>query len=125
MPDGVLVGLRILNTVNVHDKVVGISLRRRDQFKPDVVWDVFEKFTQSHARFGLTNRVEVHLDHVSCQVVTVEKKTKGRPLHVLSAFKKNIVVKAAFLCLAHAIVIAMARVNGDPEYKSYKNGRCL
>jgi len=24
-------------TQNVHDKVAGISLRRRDQFKPDVV----------------------------------------------------------------------------------------
>jgi len=34
-------------------------------------------------------------------------------------------VKAAFLCLAHAIIIAMARVNNDPNYKSYRSGRCL
>jgi len=32
-----LLGLRIPNTENVEDKVVGISLRRRDQLKPDVV----------------------------------------------------------------------------------------
>jgi hypothetical protein len=32
-----LVGLRIRNTENVQDKVVCISLRRRDQLKPDVV----------------------------------------------------------------------------------------
>jgi hypothetical protein len=38
MPDRDLVGLRIGNTENVQDKVVGISLRRRDQFKLDVVW---------------------------------------------------------------------------------------
>jgi len=31
-------------------------------------------------------------------------------------------LKAAFLCLAHALIIAMARVNGDPNYKSYRNG---
>jgi len=49
------------------------------------------------------------------------EKTKGRSLDVLSAIKRSI-VKAAFLCLAHALIIAMARVNGDPKYKSYKNG---
>ena len=42
------------------------------------------------------------------------EKTKGRSLTVLSAIKKSImVIKAAFLCLAHALKIAMARVNGD------------
>ena len=36
-----------------------------------------------------------------------------------SAIKKSIVVvKAAFLCLAHALIIAMARGNGDQRYKS-------
>ena len=38
------------------------------------------------------------------------------------AIKKSIVVNAAFLCLAHALVIAMVRVNGDPKYKSYTHG---
>jgi len=46
-----LVGLRIRSTENVKDKVSGISLRRRDQLKPDVVWDVLGKVTQSNARF--------------------------------------------------------------------------
>jgi len=31
-------------------------------------------------------------------------------------------MKAAFLCLAHALIIAMARVNGDPKYASYIDG---
>jgi hypothetical protein len=44
------------------------------------------------------------------------EKTRGRSFDVLSAIKKSIVaVKAAFLCLAHAIIIAMARVNNDPK----------
>jgi hypothetical protein len=40
VPDRNMVGLTIRNTGNVKDKVYGISLRRRDQLKPDVVWDV-------------------------------------------------------------------------------------
>jgi hypothetical protein len=36
--------------------------------------------------------------------------------------KRIVVVIAAFLCLSHALIIAMARVNGDPNYKSYRDG---
>jgi hypothetical protein len=49
-------------------------------------------------------------------------KTKERSLYTLNALKRSIVVNAAFLCLAHALIIGMARVNGDPKYKSYRNG---
>jgi len=31
-------------------------------------------------------------------------------------------VKAAFLCLAHALIIAMTRLNNDPKYKSCRIG---
>ena len=120
-----LVGLRIRNTENVEDKVVGISLRRRDQLKPDVVWDVLGKVIQSNARFALCDQLEVHLDHVRMPAGNgkAAEKTKGRPIGLMSAIKKSIVtVKAAFLCLAHALIIAMARVNGDPNYASYRDG---
>jgi hypothetical protein len=40
IPDRDLVGLKIRNTENVEDKVMGLSIRRRDQLKPDVIWDV-------------------------------------------------------------------------------------
>jgi len=33
-------------------------------------------------------------------------------------------VKAAFLCLAHALVIAIAQVNGDRKYALYRQGKC-
>ena len=62
--DRELIGLRIRNFENVQDKVVGLSLHRRDQLKPDVVWDVLRKVVQSNVRFGLADRLEVHLDHV-------------------------------------------------------------
>ena len=35
------------------------------------------------------------------------------------------VTKVAFLCLAHELIIAMARVTGDPKYQSYRRGNKL
>jgi hypothetical protein len=119
-----LVGLRIRNTENVQDKVVGSSLRRRDQLKPDVVWGVLGKVTQSNARFGLADRLEIHLDHVRMPAGNGREKSKGRSLDVMSAIKRSIVVvKEAVNCLAYALIIAMARLNGDPKYQSYRNSR--
>jgi hypothetical protein len=95
---------------------------------PDVVGDVLGKVIQSNATFCFSDRLEEHLDHVRMPVGNgrMAEKTKGRSLDVLSAIMRSIVaVKAAFLCLAHALVIAIANVNSDPKYKSYRNGRCL
>ena len=52
MRDTDFVGLRIRNTDNVQDKVVGISFRRREQLKPDLVWDVLGKVVQYNARLA-------------------------------------------------------------------------
>ena len=53
--------------------MVGISLRRRDQLKPGVVWCVLGKFIQSNARYALTDRLEVHLNNVRMPAGTVKK----------------------------------------------------
>jgi hypothetical protein len=91
-----MVCLSIRNTENLQDKVVGISLRRRDQLKPDVVWSVVGKIIQSNARFVLNDRLEVHLDHVRMPAGNGREKTKGRSIDVLSAIKRSIVtVKVA------------------------------
>ena len=85
-----------------------------------MVWAVLGKVIQSNARFDLSDRLEVHLNHVRMPVGNGNGgvKTKGRSLNVLSAIKKSIVVvKAAFKCMAHALVIAMAKVNSDPKYE--------
>ena len=34
-------------------------------------------------------------------------------------------MKAEFLCLPHVLIIAMSTVNGDPKYKSYRDGYSL
>jgi hypothetical protein len=54
---------------------------------------------QSNARFALTDRLEVHLDHVRMPAGNgkLAEKTKGRSLDLLSAIKSGVVVKAAFV----------------------------
>jgi len=51
-------------------------------------------------------------------------KSRGRPLSVMAHLKKNIVeVKAKEHCLAHAFVLAIVKVDKDPNYKAYIRGR--
>ena len=126
LPGRDLVGLRIRKNENVEDKMVGISLRDRDQLKPDVVWAVLGKVIQSNARFGLSDLLEVHLDLVRMPAANSGVRTKGRLLNVMRAIKNSIVtVKSALNCLAYALIIAMASVNGDPKYQSYRDGKGL
>ena len=50
-------------------------------------------------------------------------KTIARPLSVMAHLKKSIVVVYAVdNCLAHALIIAIAKVDNDPNYKSYRYG---
>jgi len=78
VPGRDLVGLRIRYTENGQDKLVGISLRRLDQLKSDVVWGVIWKVIQSNATFGMSDRLEVHLDHVRTPAGNGAVKNKGR-----------------------------------------------
>ena len=71
-------GLRIRNTENVQFKVVGNSFRRRDQLKPDLVTVIFSKVTKINAKFGVTERLEEHLDHARMPAGNGLEKTKGR-----------------------------------------------
>jgi hypothetical protein len=50
-------------------------------------------------------------------------KTKGRPLGVMAHLKRSIIeVKTETNCLAHALVIAIAKLKYDPDYNSYRRG---
>jgi hypothetical protein len=51
-------------------------------------------------------------------------KSRGRPLSVMTHLKTSVVeVKASENCLAHAIIIAIAKMENDPNYKTYRQGR--
>jgi len=50
-------------------------------------------------------------------------KCRGRPLSVMAHLKRSILeVKAEVNCLAHDLVIAIAEVDNDPNYNSYRRG---
>ena len=51
-------------------------------------------------------------------------KSRGRPLSVMTHLKTSIVeVKAEEYYLAHALVISIAKVGNDPNYKAHIHGR--
>jgi hypothetical protein len=51
-------------------------------------------------------------------------KTMGRPLSVMAHLKKRMVeVTTKDNSLAHALIIGIANLTNDPNYKSYRHGR--
>jgi hypothetical protein len=51
-------------------------------------------------------------------------KMKGRPFEIMAHLKRSIIeVKAETNCLVHALIIAIARITKDPNYKAYMQGR--
>ena len=82
--------------------------------------------SQSNARFNALDTLVVTVHSVKMPVGYGKRaiKSTGRPLSVMAHFKKSIVVvKAEENCLAHAIIIAIAKVENDANYKSYLQGR--
>jgi hypothetical protein len=118
-----MVGITISNEVNVQDKAIGISFRRRDQITPDVIWSVFGKVVQSNARFNALDKLVMTIHYVKMPIGNGGKgiATKGRKLDTMINLKRSIVeVKAEENCLAHALIISIARLTNDPNYKAYR-----
>jgi hypothetical protein len=57
-PSGV--GISIHNAYNHQDRPIGLSFRSRYQISRDVLWSVFEKVTQSNARYQALDTFHVH-----------------------------------------------------------------
>ena len=83
-----------------------------------MIWSVFEKVSQSNSRFNALDALVVKVHSVKMPVgFGYGIKTKGRPLSAMAHLKKCIVeVKAEENCLAHALIIAIARVDNDADY---------
>jgi len=125
LEDSDMVGITISNEVEVKDTAIGISFRRKDQMTGDVICSVFEKVAQSNARFNALDKLVVTIHSVKMPVGNGGSKiaSKGRPLEIMVRLKKSIVqVKADSNCLAHDLVIAKAKVDGDPNGESYGHG---
>jgi hypothetical protein len=93
--DSDMIGITISNEVNVQDKAIGISFRRKDQITEDVIWAVFEKVAQSNARFNALDKLVMTIHSVKMPIGHGRIARKGRPLEVMAHLKRSIVeVKA-------------------------------
>ena len=91
----------------------------------EVIWSIFEKVSQPNARLNALDTlvVTVHSDKMPAWL-GYGIKTKGGPLSIMAHLKKSIVeVKAEENCLTHALIIAIARVDNNANYKAYRQGR--
>jgi len=121
--DSDIVGITISSEVEVKNRAIGISFRR-DQITGDVIWLVFEKVAQSNARFNALDKLVTTIHSLKMPIGHGGGiATKGRPLETTVHLKRSIVqVKAKSNCLAHTLVIAKAKIDGDPNYESYRHG---
>ena len=120
-----MVGVTISNEVNVQDKPIGISFRWKDQLSEEVIWIVFEKVAHSNARFNAMDRLVVVIHSVRMPVgfSRTALRTKGRHLGNIGHLKRSIIeVKEENIFFGHALIIAIARINNDPNYQSYRKG---
>jgi hypothetical protein len=88
-----------------------------------VIWSVLERVIQSNERFNALDKLVIVVHSVKMPAGFGRLKTKGRPMSELAVTKESIVrVRAEENCLAHALIIAIAKLNNDPEYKSFRKG---
>ena len=121
-----MVGMTIQNQVNQNDKPSGISFRRKDQLSADVIWSVSEKVSQSNSRFNTFDTLVVTVHSVRMPVGFGKHAitSRGRLLSVMAHLKRSTMeVKAEENCLAHALVIATAKVKFRIIRRIYKAGR--
>jgi hypothetical protein len=118
--DSNMVGITISNEVNMADKPIGISFRRKDQLTSEVILSVLRKVDQSNTRFNALDKLIMTVHSVKMPIGNGRGiPTKGRLLSTMTHLKRSIVeVKAENNCLAHALVIAITKSTNDPNYKA-------
>ena len=121
--DGDMVGIAIHNASNQNRKPMGISFRGRDQLSVHAIWSEFEKVTQSNARFNALDTLTVAVK-MPASFGNRGNKTMGPPISVMTHLKKSVIqIKSETNSLAHALIIAIAKVTNDPNYAAYRKGQ--
>jgi len=123
-----ILGITIQNQVNQNDKPIGIIFTRKDQLSAEGIWSVYEKVSRSNSRFDALYTLVVTMHSVRMPVGFGKSaiKGRGRPLSVMAHLKTSIVeVKAEENCLAYVLVISIAKVENDPDYKAYRQGTMI
>ena len=112
-----MVGVTISNEVNEQDKPIGISFIRKDELSEELIWSMFEKVAKSNDRFNAMDRPIVVLHTVKMPVGSgsTAQRNKGRTVANLAHLKRSVIeVRAENNCLAHALIVAIARLEKTP-----------
>ena len=119
-----MVGGAIHNEVNHNNRPIGISFRQRDQLSGNTIWSVFEKVTQSIARFNTFDTLIVVEHAVRMPVGFSRVKTKGRPLSIMPHLKRSFIeVKVEMNWLDHVLITVIAKTKKNWNYEAYHKGR--
>ena len=122
--DSHMVGITIQNQVNQSGTTIGTSFSRKDRLSGAVLWSVFEKVSHSHTTFDALDTLVITVHSVMrtagfCRAM----KTVGRPLSIMAHVTESLVdVKAVDNSLPNVLIISIAKVDKDSNYKRYRNG---
>jgi len=121
--DSDMVGITISNEVNIADKAIGISFRRKDQITSEVIWSVLGKVAQSNARLNALDKLIMTVHSVKMPIGHGRIATMATPLETIVHLKRSIVeVKTEENFLAHALLISIAKLTNDSNYVAYRKG---
>jgi hypothetical protein len=82
--------------------------------------------SRSNARFNALDKLVLNINYVKMPIGNGGGgiAAKGRPLANMAQLKRRIVEgKAENNCPAHALVIEIANLTNDPDYKAFRQGR--
>ena len=121
--DSAMFGITISNEVNIADKAIGISFRRKDQITSEVIWSVLGKVAQSNARLNALDKLIMTVHSVKMPIGHGRIATMATPLETIVHLKRSIVeVKTEENFLAHALLISIAKLTNDSNYVAYRKG---
>jgi hypothetical protein len=122
--DSDMAGITISNEEKFQNNAIGINFRRKDQLSPVVILSVFGKVAQSNATYNILDKLVLNIHYLKMPIGNGEgSTTKGRLLANMAHLKRSIVdVIAENNCLVHALIIAIAKLTNDLNYKEYRQG---
>ncbi|KAK4880381.1 hypothetical protein RN001_008527 [Aquatica leii] len=116
------VGL-VLRNASFPEKPVGISFRRVNQLSSSVIMTTLEKILQSNAQFFASDLLTLHMDRVTLPVGYGRQRLTGVSFEEFCRRRHGIltVENADTLCLARALVLAVAWKRNDSDLPVLKN----
>ena len=85
-----VLGIMIQNRETQNDKPIRMRFRRKDQFPPDVILSLVQRFPQSNFRFKALDKLIMNVHSVRMPVGFGKHaiKSRGRPLSVMARLKE-------------------------------------